>query len=129
MMLHETHFTVPEAQKMLDTIMPMIEEMVNLKKSCEAKGYDIYKHQYLGGMGPNGQKVFPSEMEKLVRLMKWMNDKGIEIKDPGQGLIDFPHVRANGEEVYLCYKFGETGITAWHSLEGGFSGRKPLDRL
>ena len=39
--------------------------------------------------------------------------------------FDFYHER-DGELVFLCFKLGESDITHWHSLAGGFAGREPL---
>ena len=129
-MYHYTkHYTLAEAQETLVEILPVIEEIAHLKEALDDKGYDVFRHQYFGGSGPNGQKVFPTEMEKLVTHVRDLNERGIEIKDLNRGLIDFPHLRSNGEEVYLCYLLGEPEIIAWHSIEGGFSGRNTLDEL
>ena len=68
-------------------------------------------------------------MEELVAKVRELNERGIEIKDLDKGLIDFPALRANGEEVYLCYMLGEETILAWHPLEGGFAGRQPITEL
>lgn len=122
-------FSVEEAQAVLLQIRPTLEEIVELKHVLDRKGFDVFRHQYLGGMGPNGQKVFPDEMERLVAALKELNDQGIEVKDFNRGLIDFPHKRASGEVVYLCYLLGEPKIETWHSIEGGFAGRKPLTSL
>jgi hypothetical protein len=46
-------------------------------------------------------------------------------KDLGMGLVDFPHLR-DGQEVNLCWKFGEREIRFWHGMNEGFAGRKPL---
>ncbi len=128
-MHYSKHFTLQEAQAELPTIIPTIEEIVRLKADLERKGYDVHRHQYFGGLGPNGQKVFPQEMERLVLKVRELNERGIEIKDLDKGLIDFPHLRANGEEVYLCYMLGEKTILAWHPLQGGFPARQPISEL
>ena len=122
-------YSVPEAQHALENIKPLLEELVALKKNLDAKGYDVFRHQYLGGRGPNGQKAFPNELERFVEIVRAMNEDGIEIKDFNRGLIDFPHKRANGEVVYLCYLLGEAELHAWHTIEGGFAGRRPLSEL
>ena len=70
-----------------------------------------------------------SEMEELVAVVKDFAVKGILIKDINIGLIDFPHLRDNGEEVYLCYLLGETSIQYWHTIDGGFTGRLSTDNL
>jgi hypothetical protein len=128
-MNYEKHFTLIEAQAELPQILRILEEIVRLKIELDGKGYDVFRHQYFGGIGPNGQKIFPQEMEQLVLHVRDLNERGIEIKDLDKGLIDFPHIRENGEEVYLCYMLGEKTILAWHPLEGGFPARRPVNEL
>jgi hypothetical protein len=122
-------YTVPEAQAKLVEIQPQLAELIALKAECDRKGYDVHRHQYFGGMGPNGQKAFPQEMERLAEIAESFDDDGIEIKDLDRGLIDFPHRRKNGEVVQLCYLHGESEIVAWHTIEGGFRGRRGLGEL
>ena len=114
---------------MLSGIKHHIGQMIELKKKLDERGFDVYRHQYFGGTGPNGEKFFPPELEKLVEIAKNLDDKGIIIKSLDEGLIDFPFVRSNGEEVYLCWKFGEENIEFWHRIADGFAGRKSLMEL
>ena len=122
-------YTVQEAQAKLSEILPELAELIALKAECDRKGYDVHRHQYFGGMGPNGQKAFPNEMERLAEIASSFDDEGIQIKDLDKGLIDFPFRRRNGEVVLLCYLYGEAEIVAWHTLDGGFQGRRNLDTL
>ncbi len=122
-------YTLDEAQATLSEIEPKLAKIVALKQECDRKGYDVHRHQYFGGMGPNGQKAFPLEMEQLVAIVAELTDLGIEIKDMDKGLIDFPHRRENGRIVFLCYLLGEPAIQAWHTIEGGFRSRKSLESL
>ncbi|HEU5287578.1 MAG TPA: DUF2203 domain-containing protein [Candidatus Limnocylindria bacterium] len=69
--------------------------------------------------------------EPLVReievLLREVNDLGIEVKDPGRGLIDF-RAMLRGREVYLCWQLGEgERISYWHDLETGFAGRRIIE--
>ena len=123
------YFTLDEAQSLIPSVIPKLEQLAELKRELDRRGYDIQRHRYFGGMGPNGQKVFPQQMEQLVLMVQDLNEAGIEIKDVDQGLIDFPHKRKNGEIVCLCFKLGESEIVAWHTRSGGFQGRKPLSAL
>ena len=51
---------------------------------------------------------------------------GVQLKDYGQGLIDFPSMR-DGRVVLLCWKADEGDeLEWWHDLETGFGGRQPL---
>ncbi len=127
--LHERHFTLAEAQRTIPTVVHLVQELVELKKSLDAKGYDIYRHQYFGGRGPNGEKAYPPELERIVEIMKELDSKGILVKGLEQGLIDFPHVRESGEEVYLCWMLGEGAIDYWHRIPDGFKGRMPINEL
>lgn len=126
---HQIHFTLAEARAALTHVKPVLEEIVQLKRHLDAKGFDVYRHQYFGGLGPNGQRSFPAEMERLVALIRELDKLGIQMKSLDEGLIDFPHIRKNGEEVYLCFKFGEEEIRFWHTVESGFAGRRPLHEL
>ncbi len=128
-MQHTLHFSVEEANQLLSEMKPEIVEMSVLKHKLDDKGYDIYRHEYFGGMGPNGTGEFPEEMEKLIEIIKHISAKGILIKGINNGLIDFPYIRSNGEEVYLCWMIGEDKIKYWHRIPDGFPGRKKIDEL
>jgi hypothetical protein len=123
------YYTVEEAQSLLKSILPTLDMMVTLKKRLNEMGFDVYKHEYYGGMGPNGTGKFPNEMEELIKIVKYLSSLSIEVKNIDTALIDFRHIRSNGEEVYLCYMLGEDKIEFWHGLNEGFTGRKTLDEL
>ena len=126
---HDKHFTLDQARRMLSGITHLVQEIVELKRKLDQRGFDIYRHQYFGGSGPNGEKYFPTELERLVEIARILDKKGIVIKSLDEGLIDFPHLRSNNQEVYLCWKLGENDVNYWHSLVDGFAGRKHVDDL
>ena len=128
-MLHDKHFSLNEASRLLENVKPLVEEMVELKGKLDDMGYDVFRHQYFGGLGQNGTGEFPQEMERLVEIVKEIASKGIIIKGLDEGLIDFPHICSNGEEVYLCWKSGEDTINFWHTIPDGFAGRKNIEEL
>lgn len=41
------------------------------------------------------------------------------------GLLDFP-TTYDGRWVYLCWRAGESRVSAWHEVDGGFAGRRPI---
>ncbi len=49
------------------------------------------------------------------------------LRDLDRGLVDFPSVKGDEEEIYLCWEEGEPEIAFWHDLETGFAGRQPLE--
>ncbi|MEW6510539.1 MAG: DUF2203 domain-containing protein [Bacteroidota bacterium] len=127
--LHSRHFTIEEARKELTAVHAIVSRLIELKASLAGKGWDVQRHAYFGGRGPNGDGSFPPEMELLVDLVKSLDARGILVKGIDEGLVDFPHLRADGEEVYLCWKVGEDDIRYWHRLADGFSGRRSIDDL
>jgi hypothetical protein len=62
----------------------------------------------------------------MAEAVEWLQRLGVIVKDADRGLVDFPALRENGEEVLLCWQVGEDEIAYWHGLEEGFAGRKPL---
>lgn len=128
-MLHKIHFTLESARIKVIEIKDKLQKLVMLKKKLDESGYDVYRHEYFGGAGPNGTGKFPKDMEDLVVIVKELSKYGILIKSLDTGLIDFPCIRKTGEEVYLCYLYGEDTIKYWHSIEEGFAGRKHIEEL
>lgn len=128
-MHHSKHFTLDEARQLLSEIKPLVERMVDLKKILSRKRYDIYKHQYFGGTGPNGTGELPPEMDLLVDTIKKISYRGVLIKSIDDGLIDFPSFTKNSEEIYLCWMYGEDEIGFWHRIETGFQGRRSINEL
>jgi hypothetical protein len=128
-MLHGRHFSLNEANMLLIKLKPLVSSMLALKKELDKQGYDIYRHEYFGGVGPNGTGEFPKEMEELVEIVKKIASEGVQIKSIDNGLLDFPHITRAGEEVYLCWKKGEAEILFWHRISDGFAGRKKIDEL
>ena len=58
-----------------------------------------------------------------------LNQCGAMLKDLESGLVDFYGERA-GERIFLCWRPGEEmHVQHWHTLEGGFAGRQPMDDL
>lgn len=58
--------------------------------------------------------------ERIVPLGIRFPPGGLE-----NGLVDFP-TTFEGRWVFLCWQRGEPEIRAWHELDGGFGGRRPL---
>ena len=53
---------------------------------------------------------------------------GCEIKGMDPPLTDW-YAMHEGEEILLCWKFGETKITHWHDLYGGYTAHRPIAEL
>jgi len=53
---------------------------------------------------------------------------GVLLKDFQSGLVDFYGI-VDGQLVFLCWRRGEPSVHFYHTLEGGFAGRKTLAPL
>jgi hypothetical protein len=114
---------------MLVKILPVLKRITELKAELDRKGYDIRGLKYFGGIGTNGTKPYPDQVMELVQHYNQLVTNGVLLKDFDRGLIDFPALRDDGEEVYLCYLLGEPDIRYWHRIEDGFRGRQSIDTL
>ena len=125
------HFTPEEANAALADVRPLVEQMVAHRRAhVEA----LVRQE--GRIRGNGGGIPPAELadaaaevereaRSLARVIDEVTELGVEVKDIDEGLVDFPALR-EGEPVLLCWKLGEDEIRYWHTLEGGFAGRRPL---
>lgn len=67
-----------------------------------------------------------SAITKFYESIEILENTGVVVKSIEQGLLDFPSKRFD-EEVWLCWKYGETEIKFWHEKDSGFMGRKPIE--
>jgi hypothetical protein len=63
---------------------------------------------------------------EITEAVERVNDLGCLVKDVDTGLVDF-YALQEGDPVFLCWQFGEPAVSAWHGLEEGFAGRKPIE--
>ncbi|MGY5151600.1 MAG: DUF2203 family protein [Candidatus Nitrosopumilus sp. bin_6a] len=63
---------------------------------------------------------------KFYESVEILENTGVVVKSIEQGLLDFPSKRFK-DEVWLCWKYGETEIKFWHEKDSGFMGRKPIE--
>ncbi|HET9008661.1 MAG TPA: DUF2203 domain-containing protein [Nitrosarchaeum sp.] len=67
-----------------------------------------------------------SAITQFYEAVEMLENTGVVVKSIEQGLLDFPSKRFD-EEVWLCWKYGETEIKFWHEKDSGFMGRKPIE--
>jgi hypothetical protein len=65
------------------------------------------------------------EIEQHVQELA---ELGCELKDPRQGLLDFP-AQDGRQPLILCWKMGEKRVEWWHPVDAGFAGRRPVSEL
>jgi hypothetical protein len=131
------YFTHRQAEQLLPEVESAIRDAISLKseyEDAEAEWQGFSRRVTLmGGMPVDHSKVLEQKKRRestahgLKEVLERIQDYGCVVKDLDVGLIDFPTL-LRGEEVYLCWKLGESGISFWHGVSEGFGGRKPIDR-
>jgi len=122
------YFTIKTANEILPSV---IEKFKNLKK--EKNEVLKLEHKLQSSVSTTNQlEQYVSLKQELNRAITQfydaiteLEDTGAMIKDIDQGLLDFPSKRFD-EEIWLCWKEGETEIKFWHEIDSGFNGRKPV---
>ena len=125
----DKHFTIDEARSYLPRLRYLMSELIELQTTLDRIGFNVYTRKYRPGFNPDTLTEFPDEFIQLLDGIQELQKDGILIKGLEEGLADFPALRDNGEEVFLCWKDGEDDIYYWHSLNGGFRGRRPLEEF
>lgn len=114
------YFTPAGARRALDFVRPEAERILWLYRVLERRP---------SRPAASDEAVEPVYFRLLVRLheaLQRLAAKGVQVKDPKQGLVDFPALRA-GREVWLCWKVGERSVEYWHERGAGFAGRRRID--
>ncbi|MGO8813698.1 MAG: DUF2203 domain-containing protein, partial [Terriglobia bacterium] len=132
----DKYFDRREAEELLHTITPWLEEARDEKQKVEAFKNDLAqvasRIMVMGGIVPpladllRKKSDHDKAAEHLVEVINRIQDSGVLVKDLDAGLVDFPSL-LDGEEIYLCWKLGEAHIDFWHGIDEGFAGRKPID--
>ena len=123
-----TYFTIKSANEALPVV---IEKFNNLKKQKNEIIKAEQELQIIMSSTENFEKYITqkqklnSEMTKFYQLIEELEATGVSLKGLDQGLLDFPSKRFD-EDVWLCWKDGETEIKFWHDMNSGFNGRKPI---
>jgi hypothetical protein len=66
-------------------------------------------------------------VDDLEQLIDAVGEVGGQFQGLELGLVDFAS-EIDGQIGLLCWQYGEKEITHWHTLTGGFAGRRPLPR-
>ena len=122
-------FTTNQANEALPDVIKKYEDA--LAKTNEIK--KIEKQLQMSMSSTNSfeayvplKQTLNSAITKFYESVEILENTGVVVKSIEQGLLDFPSKRFD-EEVWLCWKYGETEIKFWHEKDSGFMGRKPIE--
>jgi hypothetical protein len=121
-------FTPQEASKLLPDIRPKVKELIERKKVIATLHAEIEKYNLLGFKTAEvAEKAgqLDALVEDMTRKIAELEDLGVQLKDLEFGLVDFPAERY-GENVMLCWRYGEPEVSFWHKHNEGYNSRKSL---
>lgn len=124
----QRYFTYEQANALVRMIRPLMAEIQRLRQAILEKQPEVWPvvEKAAGNGGSREASLAAREFQRLDSLVREIQATGALIKDLNQGLVDFPAMR-DGQEVYLCWKFGEDEIRFWHAIDRGFANRQPWD--
>jgi hypothetical protein len=132
-----TLFSLDEANALAGKLKPEVARLVALHAEL-AKIETAVAALSLAVAGADADNPDAIELAKLSdrraelgRLIgdgvRAIHDRGALVKDLERGLLDF-YALSGDRLIFLCWQLDEPEISHWHTLEGGFSSRQPLNR-
>ena len=123
-----SYFSVSDANE----ILPLVIKKFNYAKKAKAEVMKM-EQQLTSEMTPTtsleeytiNKRKLNSSITKFYQSVEDLENTGVSLKGLDEGLLDFPAKRFD-EEIWLCWKEGETEIKFWHEKDTGFMGRKPI---
>jgi hypothetical protein len=129
-------FTLEEANALLPALRLALGDVARLRSELERAivavggaeiAAAILQH---GERAPRGREAEAAHLlgvaDQVTSAVERVNGMGCVLKDADAGLVDFYALR-DDEPVFLCWQLGEPVVAHWHSLEGGFASREPIE--
>ena len=123
-----TYFSISDANK----ILPSVIKKFNYSKMLKNEIIKMEKQMSLDLTSKSSIEDYTILKQKLnakvtefYQSIEDLESIGVVLKGLEQGLLDFPAKRFD-EEIWLCWKEGETEIKFLHEKDSGFMGRKPI---
>ena len=121
-----SYFSVNDANE----ILPLVIKKFNYAKKAKAEVMkmeqqltsEITSTTSLEEYTINKRKL-NSSITKFYQSIEDLENTGVSLKGLDEGLLDFPAKRFD-EEIWLCWKEGETEIKFWHEKDSWFYGKK-----
>lgn len=120
----ERLFRAEDADAELDELRARLPRLREARQRLIATSERITSAVQVDGGGVEGSDWFRAQEDLKAELL-WLADRGILLRDPETGLVDFP-AEVDGRRVFLCWRLGEGRVAWFHDEQTGFSGRQPL---
>ena len=125
----DNYFTIKSANEMLPTIIEKFQKIKQEKNEVEKMEQKL--QMSLSGTSNLDDYVtlkqnLNASVTRFYISIEELEKTGVVLKGLEEGLLDFPSKKFD-DEIWLCWKEGETEIKFWHEKDVGFNGRKPID--
>ena len=125
----DNYFTIKSANEMLPTIIEKFQKIKQEKNEVEKMEQKLQVNlsvtSNLNDYVTLKQNLNAS-VTRFYTSIEELEKTGVVLKGLEEGLLDFPSKKFD-DEIWLCWKEGETEIKFWHEKDVGFNGRKPID--
>jgi hypothetical protein len=129
-------FTLEEANALVPTLELALGDLARLRAELEQAIRGVGGAEAAVGILQRGEPAPRDREAEGARLrsladevgvaVERVNSLGCVLKDIEAGLVDFYALR-DDEPVFLCWQLGEPKVAHWHSLDGGFAAREPIE--
>jgi hypothetical protein len=117
-------FTPESANALLPELRPLLVSLRDAYAVTVGHGEAVRSLSRSNGGTPHAKEWAAAE-QTVAEGLRWLQARGIQLKDPERGLVDFPSVR-EGRPILLCWQMDEPSVAYWHDISGGFASRQPL---
>jgi hypothetical protein len=117
-------WTLDEANAALPEVAELVRRLRTLAGATRQR-----RERTRGNGAASGNGHAPHRGDAPAELRAVLDDlteRGIVVRDPERGLIDFPARSPTGQDYLLCFLDGEDAIGWWHWPDAGFAGRTPI---
>ena len=123
-----SYFTLKDANEILPIVIQKFKNIESMKNEVSKIQSELENNpRYMSNFEDYviKKQELNSAISNLYKSIEELEKTGVMIKSIDEGLLDFPSKRFE-EDVWLCWKEGETEIKFWHGKDEGFTARKPL---
>jgi hypothetical protein len=135
------YFTVEEANRMIPFLEVAFSAMLQMRMQIQA----AYQRLDRVGLAPEEDDfevpledapahaiqdlaVLRGLIDAVRDQLERVQQTGCVVKGIEPALVDW-WSRKDGRDVFLCWRLGEKQVEAWHEVDTGFAGRRPLAEL
>jgi len=129
-------FSVEDANRAVAELRPELERLAVMKREFDQLGSraEVLSLALSGAAADNPDAAELRSVterrdalaERILKGIEKVQSRGCLVKDVARGLLDF-YALSGDRLIFLCWQLGERAVEHWHTLEGGFAGRQPLD--